>query len=150
MQHCLAPELLRAPQFSPYLPLLRQLHWVPLTYRINIKLSTITYRALSTQQRSYRASLLHLSNVPRQLISSISQQLIVPKTKFNLDKRAFSVSPPRVWNELPITLKPSSQKNTTYVYSKLNFHHEYSVVPRSDLCASLFTIMLNDSVLLRL
>ena len=57
-------------------------------------------------------------------------------------KRAFSVAAPRVWNELPIT----------DIYSKLHFHHKSSVVPRSDndFCASLFTIMLNDSVLLPL
>ena len=42
-----------------------------------------------------------------QLRSSISQQLIVPKTKHNLVKRAFSVAVPRVWNELPVTLKTS-------------------------------------------
>ena len=30
------------------------------------------------------ASLLHLSNIPRQLRLSISQQLVVPKTKINL------------------------------------------------------------------
>ena len=58
------------------------------------------------QQPPYLASLLHLSNIPRQLRSSISQ-LIVPKTKLNLGKRAFSVAAPRVWNELPITLKTS-------------------------------------------
>ena len=54
------------------------------------------------------ASLLHLSNIYRQLRSSITQ-LIVPKTKPNFDKRAFSVAAPRarVWNELPITLKTS-------------------------------------------
>ena len=149
--------VLRAPRFSPSLPLLKQLRWLPVSYRINFKLSTLTYRALSTHQPPYLASLLHLSNIPRQLRSSISQQLIVPKTKLNLGKRAFSVAAPRVWNELPITLKTSEtiaifQKNSRDIYSKLHFHHKCSVVPRSDtdFCASLFTIMLNDSVLLRL
>ena len=40
-----------------------------------------------------------------KLRSSISQQLIMPKTKLNLDKRAFSVAVPWIWNALPITLK---------------------------------------------
>ena len=103
------------------------------------------------------ASLLHLSNIPKQLRSSISQQLIVRKTKLNLSKRAFSVAAPRVWNELPITLKSSEtiaifRIKTRHFYSKLHFHHKSTVVPRSDnhCCTSLFTIMLNDSVLLRL
>ena len=101
VQHCLARVVLMAPRLSPSLPLLKQLHWLPVSYRINFKLST-----LSTQQPPYLASLLYLSNIPRQLRSSISQ-LIVPKTKLNLGKRAFSVVAPRVWNELPITLKTS-------------------------------------------
>ena len=66
VQHCLARVVLRAPRFSPSLPLLKQLHWLPVTYRINFKLSTLTYRALPTQQPPYLASLLHLSNIPRQ------------------------------------------------------------------------------------
>ena len=146
VQNCPARVVLSAPRFSPSLPLLKQLHWLPVTYRINLKLSTLTYRALSTQQPPYLASLLHLSDIPRQL-RSISQ-LIVPKTKLNLHKRAFSVAAPRVWNELHITLKTSEtvaifQKNS-HIYSKLHFHHKSSVVPHSDndICASLFTIML--------
>ena len=157
VQHCLARVVLRAPRISASLPLLKQLYWLPVSYRINFKLSTLTYRALSIQQSPYLASLLHLSNIPRQLRSSISQQLIVPKTKLNLCKRAFSVAAPRVWNELPVTLKTSEtiaifRKNSRHIYSKLHFHHKCSVVPRSDtdFCASLFTIMLTDFVLLRL
>ena len=107
VQNCLARVVVRAPRFSPSLPQLKQLRWLPVSYRINFKLSTLTYRALSTQQPPYLASLLYLSNTPRQLRSSISQQLITPKTKLNLGKRAFSVAAPRVWNELPITLKTS-------------------------------------------
>ena len=137
VQNCLARVVLRAPQFSPSLPLLIQLCWLePVTYRINFKQSILTYRALSTQQPPYLASLPHLSNIPRQLRSSISQRLIVSKIKLNLGKRTFSVAAPRVWNELPITLKTSE---TSYlpkiiqdIYSKLHFHHKSSVVPHSD------------------
>ena len=72
---------------------------------LNIDLSTLTYRALAIHQPPYLASLLHFSNVPRQLRSSTSQQLSIPRTKLNLGKRAFSVAAPIIWNELPTTLK---------------------------------------------
>ena len=101
VQNCLARVVLRAPRFSPSLPLLKQLHWLPVIYRIQFKLSTLTYRALAIHQPPYLASLLHFSNIPRQLRSSTSQQLSIPRTKMNLGMRAFSV----VWNELPTTLK---------------------------------------------
>ena len=82
-----------------------QLHCLPVNYRIKFKLSTLTYRALAIHQPPYLASLLHFSNVPRQLRSFTSQQLSIPRTKLNLGKRAFSVAAPIIWNELPTTLK---------------------------------------------
>ena len=87
------------------LPLLKQLHWLPVNYRIKFKLCTLTFRALAIHQPPYLASLLHFSNIPRQLRSSTSQQLSIPRTKLNLGKRAFSVAAPIIWNELPTTLK---------------------------------------------
>ena len=81
----------------------------------------------------------------------------MPKTKLNLGKSAFSVTAPSVWKEHPITLKPSEtiaifRKNSRYIYSKLHFYHKSLVVPRSDndFCASLFIILFNDYLLLRL
>ena len=71
VQNCLARVVLRAPRFSPSLPLL-QLHRLPVNYRIKLKLSILTYRALAIHQPPYLASLLHFSNVPRQLRSSTS------------------------------------------------------------------------------
>ena len=102
VQNCLARVVLRAPRFSPSLPLRKQLHWLPVNYRIKFKLSTLAYRALAIHQPHYLASLLHFSNIPRQLRSSTSQQLSIPRTKLNLGKRAFSVATPIVWNELPL------------------------------------------------
>ena len=72
-------------------------------YRIKFKLSTPTYRALAIHQPPYLASLLHFSNITRQLRSSTSQHLSIPRTKLNLGKRAFSVAAPIIWNELPTT-----------------------------------------------
>ena len=51
----------------------------------------------------------------REFRSSISQQLIVPKTKLNLGKHAFSVTAHRVWNEFLIILKSSE---TIVTFSK--------------------------------
>ena len=76
VQHCLARVVLRAPRFSPSLPLLKQLHWLPGNYRIKFKLPTLTYRALAIHQPPYLASLLHFPNIPRQLKSSTVEPLI--------------------------------------------------------------------------
>ena len=87
------------------LPSTQQLRWLltrkPLAYPRRVII--ISYRGY--HQPPYLASLLHFSNIPRQLRSSTSQQLPIPRTKLNLGKRAFSVAAPIIWNELPTTLK---------------------------------------------
>ena len=87
------------------LPSTQQLRWLltrkPLAYPRRVII--ISYRGY--HQPPYLASLLHFSNIPRQLRSSTSQQLPIPRTKLNLAKRAFSVAAPIIWNELPTTLK---------------------------------------------
>ena len=105
VQNCLARVIPRPLRFSPSLPLRKQLHWLPVNYRIKFKQSTLTYRVLVIHQPPYLASLLHLSNIPRQFRSSTSQQLSIPRTKLNLGKRAFPVAAPIIWNEHPTTLK---------------------------------------------
>ena len=55
-------------------------------------------------QPPYLASLLHFSNIDRQLRSTTSQQLSIPRTKLNLGKCAFSVAAPIIWNELLTTI----------------------------------------------
>ena len=56
------------------------------------------------------------SNIPRQLRSSTSQQLYIPRTKLNMDKGAFSVAAPIIWNELQTTLR--------YCESLASFHNK--------------------------
>ena len=74
LQNCLARVVLGAPRFSPSLPLLKQLHWLPVNYRIKFKLSTLTYRARVIHQPPYLTSPLHFSNIPGNSLSSTSQQ----------------------------------------------------------------------------
>ena len=116
VQNCLARVVLRAPRFSPSLPLFRQLHWLPVNYRIKFKMSTLAYRAIAIHQPPYLASLLHFSNIARQLRSSTSQQLSIPRTKLNLGKRAFSVDAPIIWNELIDTTRSHRWLFTITIY----------------------------------
>ena len=79
------------------------------TCMLQQEMHLVTYAHLQVQSwgqaSTYLASLLHFSNIPRQLRSSTSQQLSIPRIKLNLGKRAFSVAAPIIWNELPTTLK---------------------------------------------
>ena len=49
---------------------------------------------------------LHVNKQCNILVYIIDNgNLIIPRTKLNLGKRAFSVAAPIVWNELPTTLE---------------------------------------------
>ena len=88
------------------------------------------YRALITHQLSYRS---YLSIILRQLISSTLLQLSVPRTRLNLSKpkRAFSVASPRIWNELPTTLKSSESLSSFRNNFKTSFQNSISIlIPR--------------------
>ena len=43
VQNCLARVVTRSPRFSPSVPLLKSLHWLPLHYRIIFKIYAIAY-----------------------------------------------------------------------------------------------------------
>ena len=43
VQHCHARVVTKVPRFSRSVPILKQLHWFPVKFRIHFKISTITF-----------------------------------------------------------------------------------------------------------
>ena len=122
VQNCLARVFTRSSLslFSHSVPLLKSLHWLPVRYRIFIKICTITYQALSSKQPTYLHSLLTPARQPRQLRSSISSLLFVPSVKTNVGIRAVSVVVPTLWKSVPVSVK--SVGNITTFRRKLKIH----------------------------
>ena len=60
--------------------LLKQLHWLPIEWRIRFKLATMTFKALHTDRPPYLSDLLQHHEPKRSLRSSSSHQLLVPAT----------------------------------------------------------------------
>ena len=65
VQNCLAKIVTRPPCFFHALPLFKSSHWLPVRYRIILKICTITYQALSSKQPAYLHSLLTPARQPR-------------------------------------------------------------------------------------
>ena len=105
VQNCLARVVTRSPRFSRSVPLLKSLHWLPVHYRIIFKICTIAYQALSSTQPAYLNSMLTPARNSRQLRSTSSNPLYIPRVKTNAGTRAFSVAAPTVWNSLPASVK---------------------------------------------
>ena len=87
------------------MPLLKSLHWLPVHYRIIFKMCTIAYQALSSTQPAYLNSMLTPTRNSRQLRSTSSNPLYIPRVKTKAGTRAFSVAAPTVWNSLPASVK---------------------------------------------
>ena len=95
VQNCLARVVTRSPRFSCSVPLLKSLH-----YRIIFKICTIVYQALSYTQPAYLNFMLTPARNSRQLRSTSSNPLYIPRVKTNAGTRAFSVVAPTVYNSL--------------------------------------------------
>ena len=106
-------------------PILFNLHWLPVNYRIIFKILLITYKALNDLAPSYVRDLLTPYTPSRQLRSSSKDLLSIPH--FNLKTygaRSFSVAAPTLWNTLPSDIKNSSSvslfkhKLKTFLFKK--------------------------------
>ena len=105
VQNCLARVVTRSLRSSRSVPLLKSLHWLPVHYRIIFKICTIAYQALSSTQPAYLNSMLTPTRNSRQLRSTSSNPLYIPRVKTKAGTRAFSVAAPTVWNSLPARVK---------------------------------------------
>ena len=86
-------------------PLLRQLHWLPVSERIQFKIAIQTFKTLHTNQPAYLRDVLVPYTPSRNLRSSSSNLLVVPRIESVFQSRAFSYVAPHLWNSLPVNLR---------------------------------------------
>ena len=87
-------------------PVLKELHWLPVEYRIRYKVLVHTYRALHDLSPVYIKNLLCRHETSRLLRSQSTLQLTVPRTRTaTYGDRSFQASAPMLWNKLPCLLK---------------------------------------------
>ena len=83
-----------------------ELHWLPVSQRIDYKILLVTFKAIQGVAPQYISELLKPHKLPRTLRSSENNLLAIPpsRTKTYGD-RAFSTSAPKLWNNLPDDLR---------------------------------------------
>ena len=105
IQNSLAHAVVKAPKFSHTTPILRSLHWLKITERIEYKLLSLTYKVLTTTQPSYLHNLITVQP-PRSTRSSSLVTLARPSTSsLRITDRSFQYASPRLWNQLPAPLR---------------------------------------------
>ena len=103
-------------------PILLNLHWLPIHYRIVFKILLIMYKALNNPAPSYIRDLLTPYVPSHQLRSSSKNLLVIPH--YNLKTygaRSFSVAAPTLWNTLLSDILNSSSVSVFKTDLKLSF-----------------------------
>ncbi|KAG1925393.1 hypothetical protein F2P79_025577 [Pimephales promelas] len=106
LQNSAARVITRTPSFHHITPVLQQLHWLPVQFRIQFKILLHTFKAIHNLAPPYLSDLLHIATSSRSLRSSSSFHLTVPPARLvTMGSRAFSCSAPQLWNSLPPDLR---------------------------------------------
>ena len=110
-------------KFDHITPALIDLHWLPVTFRVQFKLLLFVYKSLHNQSPSYIKDLLSLKPAANYALRSSAQSLLfVPKVNCSaLGDRAFAHAAPvllashedvltgsSIWNSVPVTIRTSS------------------------------------------
>ena len=105
-------------------PILADLHWLPIHFRIQFKILLLTFKALHGLAPVYLQDLLSKKSSSRNLRSS--SQLLLQTKSFNMKTyglRSFSVAAPLLWNSLPSDIRDIHQLSSfksalkTYLYN---------------------------------
>ena len=104
-------------------PTLRNLHWLPVNYRISYKLSYLMHLVHTGQAPSYLAnsvtSTATLESRSR-LRSAKTLRYELPRTRLKFGERSFAFAGPSTWNSLPIDIQ--CQDDTRIFKRKLKAH----------------------------
>ena len=109
-------------------PVLKELHWLKIDERIEYKIALQMYKCLSNEGPAYLTrDLFPVASLPekQRLRSAKSKDVVLNKHKLkSLGLRRFSVSGPKLWNNLSKSLKSSSSTKSfcrslkTYLFNK--------------------------------
>ncbi len=106
VQNAAARVLTRTRKYDHISPVLSTLHWLPTKHRIDFKILLMTYKALNGLAPQYLSELLSHYSPPRPLRSQNSGRLIIPRiSKSTAGGRSFSFLAPKLWNNLPNTVR---------------------------------------------
>ena len=87
-------------------PVLKDLHWLPVEYRMNYKILLLAYKAQHGMAPPYLSSLLLPYKPGRSLRSEGNHLLTTPCYRLEgFGKRCFAHAAPSLWNTLPISIK---------------------------------------------
>jgi len=102
VQNSLARAVYSSRKFDHVSPLLRSLHWLPISQRISYKIALLTFKTLHFNSPTYLSDLLIPKKSSRSLRSDDKNLLHVPFLRKSASCRSFAFFAPKLWNSLPL------------------------------------------------
>ena len=106
IQNTAAKLLSGAKKFDHVTPILKELHWLPVRFRVMYKYLTLTYKAIEGSSPVYLAVLIDVYVPPARLRSADDRHLLYePLARKKCGSRAFQNAAPSLWNSLPLDIR---------------------------------------------
>ena len=108
VQNAAAHVIFMKSKYCHIAPLLKELHWLPVTYRIQFKVILITFKALHDMAPSYIFSLVHVRQNTKHSLQPNNAILLTPllkKSAATTGDRLFTMVAPILWNSLPSEIR---------------------------------------------
>ena len=107
VQNAAARLLTNTPRYAHITPVMIELHWLPVKFRIILKFNLTTFKALRELALAYLSNLLIYKHSNYNLRSNNNNTLARPAVKSakTSGDRTFSVAAPDLWNSLPPGLR---------------------------------------------
>ena len=91
---------------------MKDLHWLPISYRIQYKILLLVYKCLNGMGPDYLSNMFHYANYNHFIY------LTEPRVYMHYGERSFQKVGPKLWNELPLEIKNCMSLDSFKVYLK--------------------------------
>lgn len=91
---------------------MKDLHWLPISYRIQYKILLLVYKCLNGMGPDYLSNMFHYANYNHLIY------LTEPRVYTHYGERSFQKVGPKLWNELPLEIKNCMSLDSFKVYLK--------------------------------
>ena len=112
VQNACTRLIFREQKFCHITPLIYELHWLLIKYRIEFKILIITFKILNFLAPTYLSSLISLRLPSNYNLRNSSDNLLPSyqlfKSKATLGDCSFTCAAPKLWNALPFDLRSAS------------------------------------------
>ena len=108
VQNAGARLISNTPRFGHISPVMKDLHWLPVKYRIMFKIVVFTFKAIHGSAPTYISQLIRLKPKSTYMLRSNKKDFLLDqprKMKKTTGDRAFLAAAPTLWNALPDDLR---------------------------------------------